>query len=616
MAKLTKAEFSRQVYQAALNAGMTDAAARVTAGQAAIESNFGTKIPGNNFFGVKAGKSWTGPTQMLWTHETDKDGVSHKVQQSFRVYDSFDAAMADRVRVMDHAWPGFSQAKSVGEALDILPHGKYGEYYTGSKYDYEKFVTGVDTNYLGGTPTPPGDIPGGTAVGKLIESADGRANKQKFDPAKIPGVIHPDAVAPSPAAQTAQLRLDRGETPYNPDTHGDPNNAWSPLQLDNPGAPGLDRSLISAGGAGNDSKKAPNAPNASVNLMDVAHQANGTVMPMPGRPPSIDSVKPVNAFDGTTSTVAAKNAGTEQAGGNILTTLSTLGKTLSALPSVVSGAPTQQSTQTPTKAAAGSKASTSKVSQATGDGGSINLNKVANWGVAGATGVDGALPVAPTPPPRPPVSGLAGLVALVGAGGAQHVAAPVTTKKVVTATVPQSQIDRNQTTEVKRNSVGARATGPITAPAPVDSGWADKRAALFSTQENNPVAGFLTGIGKSLSEGVDNLKTAGAQALESAGPKIQAAKDATIGFIMASPKTRGAVIDPMIAKLFTTKEYGVANNNTLTRESATAAKKATKAGGSAAQVTAARNQAVASSDQRGQNALKASGMQDEFGMIR
>lgn len=52
---------------------------------AAVESAFGKHAPGNNFFGVKAGKSWTGAIQLLKTFECGKtgdpkrDGISDKI---------------------------------------------------------------------------------------------------------------------------------------------------------------------------------------------------------------------------------------------------------------------------------------------------------------------------------------------------------------------------------------------------------------------------------------------------------------------------------------------------------------------------------------------------------
>ena len=47
---------------------------RITLTQAALESGFGKFAFGNNFFGVKAGKSWTGKKQLLKTNEESENG--------------------------------------------------------------------------------------------------------------------------------------------------------------------------------------------------------------------------------------------------------------------------------------------------------------------------------------------------------------------------------------------------------------------------------------------------------------------------------------------------------------------------------------------------------------
>lgn len=43
--------------------------------QAAVESGWGDKTPGNNFFGIKTGKTWTGDKQLLTTTEIHNTAV-------------------------------------------------------------------------------------------------------------------------------------------------------------------------------------------------------------------------------------------------------------------------------------------------------------------------------------------------------------------------------------------------------------------------------------------------------------------------------------------------------------------------------------------------------------
>ena len=62
--------------------------------QAALESGWGARAPGNNLFGIKPGPKWKGPTVTVTTHEFIK-GVRTKVDDKFRAYPTLDACMAD-----------------------------------------------------------------------------------------------------------------------------------------------------------------------------------------------------------------------------------------------------------------------------------------------------------------------------------------------------------------------------------------------------------------------------------------------------------------------------------------------------------------------------------------
>ena len=62
--------------------------------QAALESGWGARAPGNNLFGIKPGPKWKGPVTTVTTHEYIK-GVRTKVDDKFRDYPSLDACMID-----------------------------------------------------------------------------------------------------------------------------------------------------------------------------------------------------------------------------------------------------------------------------------------------------------------------------------------------------------------------------------------------------------------------------------------------------------------------------------------------------------------------------------------
>lgn len=75
--------------------------------QAALESGWGKSRPGNNLFGIKAGPSWTGPSNMLATKEFI-DGRMVDTQGRFRAYDSPEGSLRDWSKVMDQ--PNFRSA--------------------------------------------------------------------------------------------------------------------------------------------------------------------------------------------------------------------------------------------------------------------------------------------------------------------------------------------------------------------------------------------------------------------------------------------------------------------------------------------------------------------------
>lgn len=70
--------------------------------QAAIESNWGRSALSakyNNYFGIKAGKSWKGKTVNMKTGEVF-DGKNVTINSNFRVYDSLADSIRDRNRLL------------------------------------------------------------------------------------------------------------------------------------------------------------------------------------------------------------------------------------------------------------------------------------------------------------------------------------------------------------------------------------------------------------------------------------------------------------------------------------------------------------------------------------
>lgn len=71
----------------------------LTIAQAILESNWGKSAIGTNLFGIKAGSSWKGKVQLVWTTEYE-NGVRIKIQANFRDYDSLDDSIADHAKLL------------------------------------------------------------------------------------------------------------------------------------------------------------------------------------------------------------------------------------------------------------------------------------------------------------------------------------------------------------------------------------------------------------------------------------------------------------------------------------------------------------------------------------
>ena len=67
--------------------------------QAAHETGWLRSVRGNNLYGIKAGKSWTGDTVDFTTHEV-VGGESRPFTLRFRAYPSFRAAMEDYCKLI------------------------------------------------------------------------------------------------------------------------------------------------------------------------------------------------------------------------------------------------------------------------------------------------------------------------------------------------------------------------------------------------------------------------------------------------------------------------------------------------------------------------------------
>jgi flagellar protein FlgJ len=95
---MTPAEFLDQLLPAALACQRTSGIpASFTLAQAALESSWGKLALGNNLFGIKADRSWSGPTVAFRTTEHVACADIHPVG-TFRAYPSWAACVQDRAQ--------------------------------------------------------------------------------------------------------------------------------------------------------------------------------------------------------------------------------------------------------------------------------------------------------------------------------------------------------------------------------------------------------------------------------------------------------------------------------------------------------------------------------------
>ena len=100
--------------------------ASVVLAQAALESGWGAKAPGNNLFGIKADKSWTGPTVTFGTHEV-LQSQRIAMPDTFRAYPDWGGAFDDHAAflVRNPRYKPVLAAKTPDEACKALQSAGY-----------------------------------------------------------------------------------------------------------------------------------------------------------------------------------------------------------------------------------------------------------------------------------------------------------------------------------------------------------------------------------------------------------------------------------------------------------------------------------------------------------
>jgi flagellar protein FlgJ len=99
--------------------------ASITLAQAALESSWGSRAPGNNLFGIKADRSWTGATVSFQTTE-HLGGKDVSLTDKFRAYSSYAESMVDHAKFLlanPRYGPCFKQIDGIGWARALQAAG-------------------------------------------------------------------------------------------------------------------------------------------------------------------------------------------------------------------------------------------------------------------------------------------------------------------------------------------------------------------------------------------------------------------------------------------------------------------------------------------------------------
>jgi len=96
--------------------------------QAALESNWGLSSLAakyNNYFGIKAGSSWTGQTVNMKTNEVF-NGLNTTISSDFRVYNSLLDSVRDRNKLLSTSrYAAVKQAQTPLEQIQAIKNSGY-----------------------------------------------------------------------------------------------------------------------------------------------------------------------------------------------------------------------------------------------------------------------------------------------------------------------------------------------------------------------------------------------------------------------------------------------------------------------------------------------------------
>jgi hypothetical protein len=169
--------------------------------QAALETEWGKKVEGNNYFGVKSHGRPGGQT--ITTHE-EVDGQRVKIRDSFRQYENMAESVEDYARFL-RSNPRYQEALSKPGYREQLSGIAAAGYATDSKYP-EKVAGVARLVTRAAPPTPPGSIP--NMVGTALDVTPPRA---------VPATPSPDlqAMRAQPRFADVPMPVSRPQTAYD-----------------------------------------------------------------------------------------------------------------------------------------------------------------------------------------------------------------------------------------------------------------------------------------------------------------------------------------------------------------------------------------------------------------
>ncbi|MBU0590998.1 glucosaminidase domain-containing protein [Candidatus Micrarchaeota archaeon] len=125
----------KPIFDHLIEHGASEEIAYLVVGQSALETGWGRKVRGNNYFGIKGEKN--GQSVTVSTHEVTSSGKI-KISDKFRKYGDVLDCTDDYLDVLENSFPNasaalFSDTSTAEEFFNGLEHGKYGVYATDFK---------------------------------------------------------------------------------------------------------------------------------------------------------------------------------------------------------------------------------------------------------------------------------------------------------------------------------------------------------------------------------------------------------------------------------------------------------------------------------------------------